>query len=421
MKYKVLLAVFAALIAAASYALYQKSLIKEVNVQVWWSNAVGKKLRETVHLQVPESAYDDFFAEILGGETWENAKKLYRRQAGLTKFMNGDVFSVTTLGNKTVSYDLHHYKNNSTGEKISFVRSGQDFVKKNEPLSLEEKTMIRFYQIKDSLAGDDPQFYEIAKERLIWDWGILDKLKPGDSVAFMVKGIFDNDILVKTYGILGFSVKSANIGDFTMTAFRDYIYGDYFVSGHTVVLSPPGDFRAPIDSGRITSYFGTRKDPFNKHKKFHSGVDILAKTDTPVRAAESGTVIFAGEKGGLGKAVVIDHGNGLRTIYGHLNRFLTTNGRKVTRGEIIAGAGSTGRSTAPHLHFTVMQNGKTVDPLLFTYERVWTAPFDISGEFRTLSASRTVQLETVMKNKKSVFIKNNMMSSSTGKKAKKKP
>ena len=416
MKLKIVLVTVLALLAALSVYVYYESLKKDVNINVGWDNKSGKKLKETLHLQVPEAQYDDFFAEILGEDTWENAKKLYRKQAGLTKFMNGDVFSVTTVGDKTLSYDLHHYANNSKGEKISFVRRGKEYVRKNEPIQLEEKTMIRFYTIKKSLAEDDPQFYDIAKERLIWDWGILDKLKPGDSIAFMIKGIFDRDILVKTYGILGFSVKSETLGDFTMTAFRDYIYGDYFVSGHTVVLSPPGFFRAPIDSGRITSYYGTRKDPFNKHKKFHSGVDILAKIDTPVRAAESGRVIFAGEKGGLGKAIVIDHGSGLRTIYGHLNRFLTTNGREVTRGEIIAGAGSTGRSTAPHLHFTVMQDGKTVDPLLYTYERVWTAPFDIAGNFRTLSATRTLQLEKAIGNRKSFFIKEDKLSSSKDKK-----
>ena len=416
MKFKVAILIVTTVLAALSLFKYNEFQQKDVNINLGWDNKSSEKNRETVHLQVPETKYDDFFAEILGNENWENAKQLYRKQAGLTKFMNGDVLSVTTVGNKTLSYDLHHYANNSKGEKISFVRQGREYVRKNEPIALEEKTMIRFYTIKNSFASDDPQFYEIAKERLIWDWGILDKLKPGDSIAFMVKGIFDRDILVKTYGILGFSIKSNTLGDFTMTAFRDYIYGDYFVSGHTVVLSPPGDFRAPIDSGRITSHFGTRKDPFNKHKKFHSGVDILAKIDTPVRAAESGTVIFAREKGGLGKAIVIDHGNGLRTIYGHLNRFLTTNGRKVRRGEIIAGAGNTGRSTAPHLHFTVMQDGKTVDPLLYTYERVWTAPFDISGSFRTISTTRTLQLEKAIESKKSFFVKENKLSSSVDKK-----
>lgn len=406
MKKIVLFLILAAAVAAASFFIYQESLKRDVLINLSWDNKnSGRKFKQTLHLQIPNTQYDDFFAEIIGNESWTNAKSLFRKKAGLTKFMNGDVFSVTTGGGKIISYDLHHYKNNSNGELISFVRQGDDFVRKNEPIELEEKTMIRFYTIKNSLAEDDPQFYEIAKERLIWDWGILDKLKPGDSAAFMVKGIFDKDILVKTYGIIGFSVKSKNIGDFTMTAFRDYIYGDYFVSGHTVVLSPPGDFRAPIDSGRITSYFGERKDPFNKRKKFHSGVDILAKIDTPVRAAESGKVIFVGEKGGLGKAIVIDHGNGLRTVYGHLNRYLTAAGMNIVRGEIIAGAGSTGRSTAPHLHFTVMQNGKTIDPLLFTYERVWTAPFDISGSFRILSAQRTMQLEKAMKKGKSFFIK----------------
>ena len=406
MKKIVLFLILAAVIAASAFFIYQESLKRDVNINLSWDNKnSGKKFKQTLHLQVPDAKYDDFFAEIIGNESWTNAKSLFRKKAGLTKFMNGDVFSVTTGGGKIISYDLHHYKNNSKGEMISFVRQGDDFVRKNEPIELEEKTMVRFYTIKNSLAEDDPQFYEIAKERLIWDWGILDKLKPGDSAAFMVKGIFDKDILVKTYGIIGFSVKSKNIGDFTMTAFRDYIYGDYFVSGHTVVLSPPGDFRAPIDSGRITSSFGERKDPFNKRKKFHSGVDILAKIDTPVRAAESGKVIFVGEKGGLGKAIVIDHGNGLRTVYGHLNRYLTAAGMNVVRGEIIAGAGNTGRSTAPHLHFTVMQNGKTVDPMLFTYERVWTAPFDISGNFRIISAQRTVQLENAMKKGRSFFIK----------------
>ncbi|MBP5201123.1 hypothetical protein J6253_00080, partial [bacterium] len=200
MKSKVAIVLAIIVLAALSVFGYYESLKKDVNINVGWDNKSGKRMTETLHLQVPEAKYDDFFAEILGSDTWENAKKLYRKQAGLTKFMNGDVFSVTTAGNKTISYDLHHYANNSKGEKISFVRHGREYVRKNEPIKLEEKTMIRFYTVKRSLAEDDPQFYDIAKERLIWDWGILDKLKPGDSIAFMIKGIFDRDILVKTYG-----------------------------------------------------------------------------------------------------------------------------------------------------------------------------------------------------------------------------
>ena len=167
MKKIILAFVAVSLIAALSAFLYFESLKKDVNFDLGWDNKSGKKIIETTHLQVPESSYNDFFAEILGSDTWDNAKKLYKKQAGLTKFMNGDVFSVTTAGNKTLSYDLHHYKNNSKGEKISFVRRGREFVRKNEPIDLEEKTMIRFYTIKESFTNDDPQFYEIAKERLI--------------------------------------------------------------------------------------------------------------------------------------------------------------------------------------------------------------------------------------------------------------
>ncbi|MBO4441361.1 M23 family metallopeptidase [bacterium] len=394
--------------AVAAYYGYERMQLVDTSFKVDWDNKSGPKSGFSYFLQISDNSDDaeNFLKQILGEEIFGEVKRLYRKHVGLTRFMTGDVLEVTQRGSRVVSYDLHHYKNNSKGERISFVRDGDEFSKiENVPIELNVRTVVKYFAIKDSLSKDDPQFYEIAKERLVWDWGILDKLRPGDSIAFIVKGIFDKGILVKTYGILGFAVKSATLGEFSMTAFRDSIYGDYFLSGHSMLISPPGEFRTPIDSGRVTSYFGERHDPFNKKKKrFHSGVDILARLNTPVRAAESGRVIFADKKGGLGKAVVIDHGNGLRTVYGHLNKFMTVPGAEVRRGDIIAGAGSTGRSTAPHLHFTVLKDGKPVDPMQFTYERIWAAPFDISGEFRELSAARMMQLDSAMTRQRSFFI-----------------
>ncbi|HNW83558.1 MAG TPA: M23 family metallopeptidase, partial [bacterium] len=305
---------------------------------------------------------------------------------------------------RIISYGLHNYKNRTSGEKISFTKKGKKYIQSRSDLFLEVKTVVRYFTIKKSFEEDDPLFYSMARERLVWDWGILDKLMPGDSISFMIKGIFDKDILVYTFGILGFSVRSTRMGDFTLAAFRDTYYGDYFVTGSRMMLSPQEQFRTPIDCGRITSYFGFRKDPFNRSKKFHKGIDIIAKTDAPVRAAASGIVYYAGTKKGLGNTIVLDHGDGLKTVYGHLNRFLISSGQTVAKGEVIAGAGNSGRSTATHLHFSVLVNGKNVDPLQYTYERIWYAPFDISGEFRNISISRATYLEEAMDKKKTMTV-----------------
>lgn len=114
---------------------------------------------------------------------------------------------------------------------------------------------------------------------------------------------------------------------------------------------------------RLTSHFGTRRDPFTGEYRHHSGIDIAAPLGTSVRSAASGRVIFAGRAGGYGNMVELDHGNGLRTRYAHLSRILVGSGATVAEGELIAEAGSTGRSTGSHLHFEVRQDGAARNPL----------------------------------------------------------
>lgn len=114
---------------------------------------------------------------------------------------------------------------------------------------------------------------------------------------------------------------------------------------------------------RISSYYGYRIHPIFKTKKLHTGIDIPAPTGTPITAASDGTVIFADWLGGYGKAIMVDHGGGIVTLYGHNSSFTASVGKKVKRGETIAKAGSTGNSTGPHLHFEVRKNGAYVDPL----------------------------------------------------------
>lgn len=116
-------------------------------------------------------------------------------------------------------------------------------------------------------------------------------------------------------------------------------------------------------SGPITSPFGYRIHPIFGTQIYHSGIDIGVDTGTPIVAADSGVVIEADWLGGYGYAVVVDHGNGLSTLYGHNSELAVSPGQSVQQGQVIAYAGSTGYSTGPHCHFEVRVNGSPVDPM----------------------------------------------------------
>jgi murein DD-endopeptidase MepM/ murein hydrolase activator NlpD len=116
-------------------------------------------------------------------------------------------------------------------------------------------------------------------------------------------------------------------------------------------------------AGEITDSYGVRRNPFGGGStEFHDGLDIATAWGTPVVAAADGTVSFAGAKNGYGNVVIIDHGNGLSTVYGHLSRVETEVGREVRRGEQLGRVGSTGRSTGPHLHYEVRLGETPVSP-----------------------------------------------------------
>jgi murein DD-endopeptidase MepM/ murein hydrolase activator NlpD len=122
-----------------------------------------------------------------------------------------------------------------------------------------------------------------------------------------------------------------------------------------------GMFSWPV-TGTITSPFGWRSNPFGGAPEFHQGLDIAAPTGTTVTAAAGGTVIMAQWYGGYGNYILIDHGGGYSTGYGHLSAIYVTTGQSVQRGQAIGAVGSTGQSTGPHLHFEVRIAGKPVDP-----------------------------------------------------------
>jgi len=114
--------------------------------------------------------------------------------------------------------------------------------------------------------------------------------------------------------------------------------------------------------GAITSHYGNRADPFNGEAELHLGLDISALYNAQIHAPADGVVIYSERKAAYGNLLIVDHGNGLTTRYGHLSRSLVTIGQRVKRGDVIALVGTTGRSTAPHLHYEVRKNDRPVNP-----------------------------------------------------------
>lgn len=151
---------------------------------------------------------------------------------------------------------------------------------------------------------------------------------------------------------------------------RNATTADWFRAGSSPTLWPV--------EGRVTGSFGERIDPFNGEGAFHSGVDISSTYGQPIIAPADGVVTFADFLGGYGKAIMIDHGHGISTRYGHLSGFAVTSGQQVHRGDTIGYVGLSGRSTGPHLHYEVRINDTPVNP--YKYLRVTVAH---AGDFAT--------------------------------------
>ena len=128
---------------------------------------------------------------------------------------------------------------------------------------------------------------------------------------------------------------------------------------------------------RFASGFGYRIHPIYKTRKMHTGIDLTAPTGTKIFATGDGKIVKAGKsKGGYGKRIIIDHGFGYKTVYAHLNKIVVRSGQKINRGELIGFVGSTGVSTAPHLHYEVRRNNKPVNPINYYFNDITPDEYD---------------------------------------------
>jgi murein DD-endopeptidase MepM/ murein hydrolase activator NlpD len=140
---------------------------------------------------------------------------------------------------------------------------------------------------------------------------------------------------------------------------------DQLVAKRDRLASTPAIWPA---KGWLTSRFGSRVSPFTNRRQFHAGIDIAGERGTDVVASAKGKVVFSGKRGPLGNSVIIDHGHGIRTMYGHSEDLYVKRGETVERGQRIASLGSSGRSTGPHVHYVVEQKGKAVNPLNYIFD-----------------------------------------------------
>jgi murein DD-endopeptidase MepM/ murein hydrolase activator NlpD len=215
----------------------------------------------------------------------------------------------------------------------------------------------------------------------------LEGLSLGRTLAGVFSEVFE--------GKVNFSADARNGDTFRIIVDEEYVEGTFLRYGNVLALEyrgaktgvhqafwhdpedGDGDFydasgralhggwlRTPLRYDHVSSGFGMRFHPVLKRKKLHNGIDYAAGTGTPVRAAATGTVTFAGPKGANGNLIVISHFSGYESFYAHLSRFAPgiKKGTKVTQRQLIAYVGSTGRSTGPHLHFSLKRQGRFIDP-----------------------------------------------------------
>jgi len=240
--------------------------------------------------------------------------------------------------------------------KPNLLLYNSHIVKSGENIS---SLAINFGLNQDSIIS----FNKIANTRLLQIGKIL-KIPNQDGILHTVKKGDTLSAISEKYKADGEAIMVAN------ELFSDKIVPgtDLFIPGAkldwTMLQEINGDlFIWPVN-GAVTSFYGWRRDPFNRNRRhFHSGIDIRGSTGTPVRAAMAGRVSAVGYDNVFGNYVIINHHSGYRTLYGHLSVIRARNGVYVSQGERIGDVGNTGQSTGAHLHFTVYKNGATVNPL----------------------------------------------------------
>jgi murein DD-endopeptidase MepM/ murein hydrolase activator NlpD len=233
----------------------------------------------------------------------------------------------------------------------------------------------------------------VANEIFGWDIDFANDIREGDEFSVLYQRKFQDGAYVSDGRVL--AAEFVNQGKTHRAVWFESADGS--VKGY---YTPEGKgmrkafLRAPLDFLRVSSKFNpNRRHPISGKVRAHKGIDYAAPTGTPIFAAGDGRIEFAGRKGGYGNAVIIDHGRGITTLYGHMSRFgkSARGGRQVRQGELIGYVGSTGASTGPHLHYEYRVQGVHKNPANIQLPNT-EIPSKYAAEFRSQAEVTLAQL-----------------------------
>jgi murein DD-endopeptidase MepM/ murein hydrolase activator NlpD len=243
---------------------------------------------------------------------------------------------------------------------------------KDRYTSLNAKARALEKQMDELEKRDNNVYRAIFEANPIPDSARAKAMEDAKEIA-TIEGMANNELfssLVNTLNLLSSRVK---VQDKSYKQIDELIKNKEKLLSHTPAIQPVSN----KDLKRIASGFGYRIDPVYKTVKMHAGLDFTAPQGTPIYATADGTVSVAGNKGnGYGNHVIINHGYGYETLYGHMVKVKANAGQKVSRGEVIGWVGSTGKSTGPHCHYEVHKNKNKIDPVYFFYNDLSPEQFD---------------------------------------------
>lgn len=267
----------------------------------------------------------------------------------------GVIFLTLVLGNIAfLILAVHH------GSLLTKTLQAKEELKRTQETLLKVKDDLSFMQ--EQLQNTETKLYQL--EKLAREQNLsIPKLSfagaggEAKKSSFVQEDFFNDPELNRIYN------KIKETRDYCETLSKETLKLDSVLNPHLLSLSRKPSIW-PV-KGFISSPFGGRPDPLDGSPSWHQGIDISAPYGSPVNATAEGLVVSAGWMRGLGNTVVINHGNGYTTVYGHLSKIKVKLGQKVKRWDVVGLVGSTGRSTGNHCHYEVHQNGKPVNPVKF--------------------------------------------------------
>jgi len=318
---------------------------------------------------------------------------------GLDMLKPGDVITLTHADGALLTLN----RQISDTLTLSIARDGGDYAVSYLENPLEHQVVGHRARITTSLfdAGQEagisaPVILSMANDMFGWDIDFALEIREGDEFGVLYEQNFQDGQYLSDGRVL--AAEFVNAGKVHRAVWFESADGK--VRGY---FSPDGHgmrkafLRAPVDFTRISSRFNPhRLHPISGIVRAHKGIDYAAPIGTPIRAAGSGRVEFAGRRGGYGNAVVLNHGNGVTTLYGHMSRIAAASrtGRRVEQGEVIGYVGTTGASTGPHLHYEYRVNGVHKNPATVTMPRT-ELPEQYKAEFTAQSTAMLAKLDVV--------------------------